>query len=129
MDESEEYEIKNNKTDNISQNIDISNSDPIPSLLLPIKKIRKSLRLISHIISNKQNKNNNLIQVQLKINKFLTNYNLQKHNSTPEKKNMMLVDDLIESKETHYIAVFKDYLISDYQEEFLRRFFSFEDTI
>ena len=129
MDESEEYEIKNNKTDNFSQNIDISNSDPIPSLLLPIKKIRKPLSLISHIISNKQNKNNNLIQVQLKINKFLTNYNLQKHNSSPEKKNLMLVDDLIESKETHYIAVFKDYLISDYQEEFLRRFFTFDEAI
>ena len=35
----------------------------------------------------------------------------------------MLINDLIESKETHFIAIFKDYLISDYQEEFLRRYF------
>ena len=36
----------------------------------------------------------------------------------------MLINDLIESKETHFIATFKEYLISDFHEEFLRRYFN-----
>ena len=40
----------------------------------------------------------------------------------------MLINDLIESKETHFIATFKDFLISDFHEEFLRRYFLFHET-
>ena len=57
MKESEELETNNNiniitDKNNMTENIDISNSDPIPSLLVPIKKIQKPQSLISHIISN-----------------------------------------------------------------------------
>ena len=47
MENSEENEYQNNDNgvedehNNISNNIDISNSDPIPSLLLPMKKAKK----------------------------------------------------------------------------------------
>ena len=131
MEESEEYILKrdNNifKYHKNIENMDISNSDPIPSLLLPIKKTKKPKSLISQLISHMKNKINNLNQIQIKINNFLINKNLQNHNSTPEQKNVMLVNDLIESKETHFIAIFKDYLISDYQEEFLRRYFNINE--
>ena len=139
MENSEENKYQNNDNDveeennHISDNIDISNSDPIPSLLLPMKKIKKEQSPISDIISSLQNINLNLNQIQIiaknKISVFLINRNLQKHNSTPEQKNIMLVNDLIQSKETHFIATFKDYLISDYHEEFLRRFFNNEEII
>ena len=130
MEDSIECEIKDSIKDNFLYNMDISSSDPIPSLLLPIKKTKKPLSLISNIISiSQKNNNNNFSQIQFKINKFITNANLQKHNSTPQTKNVMLVDDLIESKETHFIAVFKDFLISDYQEEFLRRYFKFDEIV
>ena len=139
MENSEENKYQNNDNDveeennHISDNIDISNSDPIPSLLLPMKKIKKEQSPISDIISSLQNINLNLNQIQIiaknKISVFLINQNLQKHNSTPEQKNIMLVNDLIQSKETHFIATFKDYLISDYHEEFLRRFFNNEEII
>ena len=139
MEKSEEIECQNNDNDveeennNISNNVDLSNSDPIPSLLLPKKKVKKTQSPISDIISSLQNINLNLNQIQIiaknKITVFLLNQNLQKHNSTPEQKNIMLVNDLIQSKETHFIAAFKDYLISDYHEEFLRRFFNTEEII
>lgn len=133
MEESEEngtqnntqYDIDNNNE--VTDNCDISNIDPIPSLLLPIKKMKKLVSPITYIFSNLKNKNLNLNQIQTiaqkKISGYITNQTLQKHNSSPAQKNIMLINDLIESKETHFIATFKDYLISDYQEEFLRRYF------
>ena len=134
MEESGEFAINNNiniMTDkiNMSENIDISNSDPIPALLVPIKKLQKPQSLITHILSNLPNKKINLNQIRSKISSFLIYKNLQFHNSSPEQKNLMLINDLIESKETHFIAIFKDYLISDYQEEFLRRFFNINEII
>ena len=134
MGESEEFAINNNiniltDNNNISENIDISNSDPIPALLVPIKKLQKPQSLITHILSNLPNKKINLNQIRSKISSFLIHKNLQFHNSSPDQKNLMLINDLIESKETHFIAIFKDYLISDYQEEFLRRFFNINEII
>ena len=133
MEESEKNGNQNNNqydADNnieASENCDISNIDPIPSLLLPIKKMTKIMSPITYIFSNMQNKNLNLNQIQImkqgKISSYIINQTLQKHNSSPSIKNIMLINDLIESKETHFIATFKDYLISDYQEEFLRRYF------
>ena len=134
MDESEKYETNNNMNNIsdkniITDNLDISNSDPIPSLLIPIKKVKNSKSLITHIISDSHNKKMNLNQIKIKISSFLINQNLQIHNSCPDQKNIMLINDLIESRETHFIAVFKDYLISDYKEEFLRRFFNINEII
>ena len=48
---------------------------------------------------------------------------MQKYNSSHEQKNIMLINDLNESKKTHFIEAFKDYLKRDNQEEFLRRYF------
>ena len=133
MEESAENNSQNNNqfdTDNNneeSENCDMSNSDPIPSLLLPIKKMKQIVNPISYIFSNLQNKNLKLNQIKSiarsKISAYIISQTLQKHNSSPEQKNIMIINDLIESKETHFIATFKDYLIRDYQEEFLRRYF------
>ena len=139
MEESAENKSQNNSqfdTDNNneeSENCDMSNSDPIPSLLLPIKKMKQIVNPISYIFSNLQNKNLKLNQIKSiarsKISAYIINQTLQKHNSSPEQKNIMLINDLIESKETHFIATFKDYLIRDYQEEFLRRYFYSNEII
>ena len=134
MKKSEQCQTENNNSDNRIKNnnndftdISKSDSDPIPTLFIPMKKLKKNESPISYIISKLQNMNLNSNQIQIlaknKISSFLINKNLQKHNSTPQEKNIMLINDLIESKETHFIAIFKDYLISDYQEEFLRRYF------
>ena len=139
MEESAENDSQNNNkydTDNnikITENCDISNSDPIPSLFLPIKKMKQVDNPISQIFSNLQNKNLKINQIRIiarnKISAYIVNQTLQKHNSSPEQKNIMLINDLIQSKETHFIAIFKDYLIRDYQEEFLRRYFYINEII
>ena len=35
----------------------------------------------------------------------------------------MIINDVIDTKTNHYLAIFKDYLISDYIDEFLKRYF------
>ena len=145
MEESADYAFKNI---NISLNndaqlnsIDVSSSDPIPPLFVP-KNInqKKQNSIIDQIIANMYNnfnteKNTEIIsinqikqKIQNKISISVPFLNLQKHNSTPNQKNIMLINDLIESKETHFIATFKDYLISDFHEEFVRRYFQYNET-
>ena len=64
MEESVENESQNNNkyvTDNnneVIENCDISNSDPILFLFLPIKKMKQIINPISYIFWNLQNKNN-----------------------------------------------------------------------
>ena len=120
--------------------IDVSSSDPIPPLFVPKNTIQKKQtsiidEIISRIYENSSNKNTKTTPEKININEIkqkirekisiaIPLMNLQKHNSTPDKKDIMLINDLIESKETHFIATFKDYLISDFHEEFLRRYFN-----
>ena len=70
-------------------------------------------------------------QINKKINDFdkflIMNNQLQKHNSTPNQKNIMIVNDIIDTKTNHYLAVFKDYLITDYIDEFLKRYFTVDE--
>ena len=70
-------------------------------------------------------------QLNKKINDFdkflIMNNQLQKHNSTPNQKNIMIVNDIIDTKTNHYLAVFKDYLIADYIDEFLKRYFTVDE--
>ena len=77
---------------------------------------------INNQISNKRNK-------KLKdFDKFLImNNQLQKYNSNPEQKNIMIINDIIETKTNHFLAVFKDFLITDYVDEFLKRYFTFDE--
>ena len=55
--------------------------------------------------------------------------NLQKYNSNSNKKNVMIVNNLINCRPCHFLAKFKDYLISDYVEEFLRRIYFLNESI
>ena len=54
---------------------------------------------------------------------YIINSQLQKYNSNPLKKNIMIINDIIETKSNHFLAIFKDYLITDYIDEFLKRYF------
>ena len=135
MEESADYAINNHKIslnyDEQLNSIDVSSSDPIPPLFIPNNNTPKKQKLIIDQIISSIYKNNNKKNIKQKIkNKIsicIPYLNLQKHNSTPNQKNIMLINDLIESKETHFIAQFKDYLISDFHEEFLRRYFLFNE--
>ena len=59
---------------------------------------------------------------------FILN-NLQKHNSNPQIKDVMIVNNLINCKSCHFLAIFKDYLITDYVEEFLRRIYYKKESV
>ena len=148
MEESADFVLNKNNfyLDNDDQlnSIDVSNNnDPIPPLFVPKnnknKKPKKKDSIISKIISDiynntsfKLNKEINIAKIsskiKAKISYLIPRKNLEKYNSTPNLKNIMLINDLIESKETHFIATFKDFLISDFHEEFLRRYFLFHET-
>ena len=128
-------EIKINPDKFILDSMTNSNDDdPIPSLINHSKKKTvKPKGLIEDILfAINRRKNLNLEKKDIKknfINLYIINNNIQKHNSTPEIKNIMIINDLIESKENHFISVFKDYLISDYREEFLRRYFKMPEIL
>ena len=65
-------------------------------------------------------------------NTFYTNIitkNIQKYNSNSEIKNIMIINNLINCKSCHFLAIFKDYLITDYIEEFLRRIYFLNESI
>ena len=147
MEESADFVLNKNNfyLDNDEQlnSIDVSNNnDPIPPLFVPKNnknKTKKNDSIISKIISDiynntsfKLNKEINIAKIsskiKAKISYLIPRKNLEKYNSTPNLKNIMLINDLIESKETHFIATFKDFLISDFHEEFLRRYFLFHET-
>ena len=47
--------------------------------------------------------------------------NINKHNSTPKQQIINNINTLIESKPSHLVAIFKDFMIADFIDEFLRR--------
>ena len=93
----------------------------------------------------KINKNQQINNFPLYINNYLfqknklkpkKNYNffqlinnqLQKYNCTPEQKNIMIINDIINAKSNHFLAAFKDFLITDYIDEFFKRYFTFDES-
>ena len=111
MEEKKESE-KNNRTKNIySFNI----------LANKIKINKNNLNKFS-MLKNKKLKRNSY-----RKNNIIYN-NIQKYNSIPIKKNIMIINNIIESKENHYIAIFKDHLIYDFIYEFLRHFYNIKES-
>ena len=62
----------------------------------------------------------------LKIKIIIYN-NTKKYDSLPIQKNKMIINNILESKENHYIAIFKDHLIYDFIYEFFHRFYNMEE--
>ena len=92
-------------------------------------KITKNKALLKfHEKLNNQNTYKNKSKAVNKINIIkIINNQLQKHNSTPSQKNIMIINDIIETKTNHFLAIFKDFLITDYVDEFLKRYFTFDE--
>ena len=103
---------QNKKTRNILSGLKNKGSNTISFLNLPFNKL---------ILKSNKTQNENVLKFNIKnrINK-----NLKKYNSNKLTNRIYPINDLIESKNCHLVAVFKDYLISDYIDEFLRRFYS-----
>ncbi len=109
-----------------------TSEDPIPHLLNPEKETQNKYTSMPYLMSNPEiyiNVNRIKNVAKSKISLYIINQNLQKYNSTPEIKDSIIINNLIFSKETHLTSIFKDFLISDYNEEFLRGFFTFNECI
>ena len=111
MEASADFIFKNSRS-NFSLNkeeqlnsIDVSSSDPIPPLFVPKNTIQKKQtsiidEIISRIYENSSNKNTKTTPEKININEIkqkirekisiaIPLMNLQKHNSTPDKKDIM----------------------------------------
>ena len=129
--ESEEYIGDNNFNLSEKKNNDFIISEEIPNLINTQKDPLSKYISQPYIIPSLPNTNiNNRKQIQYvsknRLNLYLINQNLQQHNSTPGMKDLMIINNLISSKETHFTSLFKDYLISDYKEEFLKGYFNID---
>ena len=76
----------------------------------------------------KKNTKKDIITRKNFYDKIISN-NLAKYNTTQKEKNIMSINNLIKCKGCHYLALFKDYLIADYIDEFLRRIYSKRESI
>jgi hypothetical protein len=53
--------------------------------------------------------------------RLLVHYNLLKHNSSPEEFHSKMVNDIIFDERTRLVSLFKDYLLLDEVNDFLKR--------
>ena len=89
--------------------------------------LSSSLKLVSKRKNIKKQKENT-IKPHLSSKRIILN-NLKKYNSEPEINNIIIITNLINCKPNHFLAIFKDYLINDYIEEFLRRIYFINESI
>ena len=104
---------QNKRTRNQISGIKNKGSNTISFLNIPFNKLT---------IINNVNKTQNEHPKKISLNNIIKR-NLHFHNSNHKTKGIISINDLIESKNCHLVAIFKDYLISDYIDEFLRRFY------
>jgi hypothetical protein len=62
------------------------------------------------------------------INKMKTNF-LKQYDCTPDKFRDKIITNLLTNKSCRLIAIFKESMISDYIEEFLKRFYSLDESL
>ena len=94
-------------------------------------KTSNSISFLKHPfnIFTKNNNNKTINCTDKKISFYqIIKSNLQIYNITNQEIDIIKINDLIDTKNCHLVAIFKDYLISDYIEEFLRRFYKNKES-
>jgi hypothetical protein len=112
----------------------IPKCDYLQSKKISKKEVPNKLKVnlsssLKYIIRKKNSKKITNPYPQKNIFAKILSQNLQKHNSDIEKNNIIIINNLIKCKSSHFLAVFKDYLIIDYVEEFLRRIYFLNESI
>lgn len=113
--------IKDNLTNKVKISSNILSENDIPNKL----KVNLSPNLKRNM---KKNTKKDIIMRKNLYYKIISN-NLAKYNVSPKEKNIMLINNLIKCKGCHFLAKFKDYLIVDYIDEFLRRIYLKRESI
>ena len=96
--------------------------DPIPLLINPIKRKNEEKNINNKYKEKKWKK-------EKKFAKYCLKQNIQKYNSSPEKYNIIIINNLINLKENSLVAIFKDNLITCNENEFLRGNFNIKECI
>ena len=96
-----------------------------------IQKLKVNLSSSLKFITKKKNlkKEKSIIDKTYLMNKKIISNTLKKYNCKPITQNIMIISNLINCKPNHFLAIFKDYLIHDYIEEFLARSYFLEESI
>ena len=114
--------------DNITKK-DISQTKKLFKKEVP-NKLKVNLSSSLKYISKKKNpKSKSTNDINKTFFRKIISKNIQKYNSNSQIKNIMLINNLINCKSSHFLAIFKDYLITDYIEEFLRRIYFLNESI
>ena len=82
--------------------------------------------LISNFNTTKKDRNSLYI---LQYQKYFLKKLVIKYNILPNEYNLMKLDNFIAAKYCHSLAVFKEMLIYNYDEEFLKRYYSRKEAI
>ena len=96
--------------------------DPIPLLINPIKRKNEEKNINNKYKEKKWKK-------EKKFAKYCMKQNIQKYNSSPEKYNIIIINNIINLKENNLVAIFKDNLITCNENEFLRGNFNIKECI
>ena len=113
--------MNNKKNQNkFSKNNNVNNTKSLNTI--SFVKIPKSLSFRVHNSKNLNEKNK-----KMSFKKLIYS-NLQKYNINDNDYNIMKINDLVDSKSSRLIAIFKDYLINDYIEEFLNRYYKRKES-
>ena len=97
---------------------------------IPKKKNKSLIETNKSNISGIKSVNNNNNKKKIDYYKNLMNKTLySKYNTSPKAHDMILLENVIQSKYCHDLAVFKEKILFNYNEEFLRRFYNEEESI
>ena len=111
---------KKNNQNKISKNNNINKTKSLNTISFIKIPISLSFRVHNSKKLNEKNK-------KMSFKKLIYS-NLQKYNINNNEYNIMKINDLIDSKSSRLIAIFKDCLINDYIEEFLNRYYKRKES-
>ena len=107
-----------------SNNIDILSKKINHSLQKQNRSSLETNRTNSSGIKSSENSYGRKFYKKL-INKIL----YKKYNTSPKDHDMILLENVLQSKYCHDLAVFKEKILFNYNEEFLRRYYNKEESI
>ena len=113
--------LSTNFTNSYKQNSINSNSS--------FQKLNKIFQCYNKFNNSNNNKSQNCLEEKIKNLRKIAQKKLYKtNNCTIEKYNSYILEYLLHNENCHIVSVFKDYMISDYIEEFLRRIYKLNES-
>jgi len=120
--------------DNFKIKYNIENKSEIRNInnIINFEKFKDESQMIKNGFSSKSQKEIEMREKYHKrefglINHFI-NKNLSKYNSTKDDYENILIENIIMNRNIHIVSVLKDFMIYDYKDEFLKRYYSTQES-